>query len=64
MTDLMKIPYPDFVRGLFTKPEDNPGRIAHAAVGLVGEAIELRASSDRHNMKEELGDWAFYAVAL
>ncbi len=65
MTDveLMTIPYPQFVAGLFLKPETAEGKLAHAAVGIMGELLELRAACDREEAREELGDLRFYIEA-
>lgn len=63
MSDLMTIPYPLFVGGLFTKPTDRPGRMMHAAIGIVGEVHELLDADCRGNMIEEAGDLRFYIQA-
>lgn len=59
----MLIPYTDFVRGLFIKPAEPEGKLVHAAVGMVGELVELLDAIDRANQREELGDLMFYLVA-
>lgn len=63
-TELMTMPYTDFVAGLFVKPETFAGKLAHAAVGMVGEVVELMGAVDRAEALEELGDWMFYAEAF
>lgn len=61
--DPITCPYPIFVDGLFVKPADQSGRLAHAAVGMIGEAIELQYADSRANLVEELGDYEFYLQA-
>lgn len=61
--DGMTIPYSVFVSRLFIKPETVAGKLAHAAVGIVGELMELRGATDREEALEELGDLKFYVQA-
>lgn len=59
--------YPVMIERLFKKIEDgtNPyGTLMHAAVGVVGEAIELRDFKDKAHFIEEAGDLEFYLEAL
>jgi hypothetical protein len=56
--------YADFVRGLFVKPDDLPGRLHHAATGMIGEAVELKHHISWANLVEEAGDWEFYYQAF
>lgn len=56
--------YEEFVNLLFVKPESVAGKLAHAAVGMVGEAIELDHAVSAENELEECGDWEFYFQAL
>ena len=69
MNAIAKHSFPAFsimVASLFKKIEDggNPyGTLMHAAVGIVGETIELRAFTDRKNFIEEAGDIEFYLEA-
>lgn len=61
-------------RRLFVKPEDETGKLLHAAVGVAGEAGELLDAIkkhwiyskplDRENLIEECGDALFYISAL
>lgn len=61
-------------RRLFVKPEDEGGKLLHAAVGIAGEAGELLDAIkktwiygkplDRENLIEECGDALFYISAL
>jgi hypothetical protein len=62
--DPRKIPYAEFVNLLFVKPETVREKLAHAAVGMIGEAIELHYASSRENEIEELGDYEFYYQAF
>lgn len=62
--ELMRIPYRDFVGGLFVKPAGRAALMMHAAIGIVGEVIELRCSSSPENELEELGDLWFYLQAM
>jgi hypothetical protein len=39
------------------------GNLVHAAIGIVGETIELRFADSETNMMEELGDLEFYIEA-
>lgn len=61
--DGMTIPYEIFVNRLFVKPDTMAGKLAHAAVGIVGELMELRGATDRAEALEELGDLKFYIQA-
>jgi len=61
--NLMTTTYSNFVAGLFTKPDSIPERLAHAAVGIIGEVVELRHAGDRDEQLEELGDIRFYIQA-
>lgn len=64
--------YPDFVRDHFKVEGFNP--LAHAAMGIAGEAGELLDAIKKHviygkeldvvNVREELGDLMFYMTAL
>lgn len=57
--------YPNFVRGLFVKPfNDMPGQLMHAAIGVLGEVMELQDAVDQANAHEELGDLHFYIQAM
>lgn len=65
--------YSLFVKNLF-KPMDQPHNLAHAAMGIAGEAGELLDAIKKHwaygkkldveNVIEELGDLEFYMQAL
>lgn len=55
--------YPAFVAQRFTKRHTGPEGLLHAAVGIVGELIELAQADDRANLIEELGDVEFYVEA-
>lgn len=55
--------FPEMVRLLF-KPDTIPQMYTHAAIGIVGEAIELHFATDLDNVVEELGDVGFYLQAL
>lgn len=71
MSDQLVKPYPEIVRALF-KPLPVPFMYLHAAVGILGEHIELQQGRARLPMEraalvaneiEELGDMAFYIQA-
>lgn len=66
--------YTEFVASRFKTGEATKDDIAnkvkpsavelfHAAIGMVGEAIEYQSSSDEVNIREELGDSIFFAEA-
>lgn len=61
--DIMKINYGEFVRSHF-KQDTLPQMYLHAAVGIVGEAIELAEAPELDDCVEELGDVAFYIQAM
>lgn len=59
--------YPVMIERLFKKIEDgdNPyGTLMHAAVGVVGETIELQDFKDKAHFIEEAGDLEFYLEAM
>lgn len=73
MKNELVMPYPEIVRRLF-KPDTMPRQYMHAAVGVVGEYIELLEArrklgvasshaSYQQAILEELGDLAFYLQA-
>jgi hypothetical protein len=55
--------YPAFVAARFTKRHTGADGLLHAAVGIVGELVELHDASCRTNVIEELGDIEFYLEA-
>lgn len=63
----MRVSYPQMVKNLFRV--DGLGTalganaLMHAAVGVMGEAVEFRNGHDITNKKEELGDILFYVQA-
>ena len=59
----MTMDYEDFVAALFTKPNAREGRLAHAAIGIIGEVVELSQAVSRAEALEELGDVKFYIMA-
>ena len=61
--DPMRWSYSKFVAGLFVKPATPEERLAHAAVGIIGEIVELAQADTRENQLEELGDLKFYIEA-
>lgn len=56
--------YAEFVAQRFTKRHTGPDGLMHAAVGIVGELIELEDADTRENLIEELGDIEFYLQAM
>lgn len=58
------IPYYDFVKKLFNRSGDPSKDCAHAVLGIVTEIHEYLSSTDDVNGMEELGDLAFYVMAL
>jgi hypothetical protein len=56
--------YADFVRKLFNRSGDPSKDFTHAILGIVTEIHEYQHSVDDVNGVEELGDIAFYLVAL
>lgn len=56
----MNLSYSEFVARLAVKPDDLPGKLMHAAIGCMGEAVELHYATSRENEIEELGDYEFY----
>ena len=56
--------YYDFVARLFNRSGDPSKDCAHAILGIVTEIHEYLSATDDVNGLEELGDLAFYLVAL
>lgn len=50
----------DMVDALYKRMGSLGGDLMHAAVGLLGEVVELFAATDRANVIEECGDCEFY----
>lgn len=56
--------YGEFVRKLFNRSGDPSKDFTHAILGIVTEIHEYLSAKDEVNGLEELGDLAFYLVAL
>lgn len=56
--------YDTFVRKLFNRSGDPSKDFTHAVLGVVTEIHEYLSATDEVNAWEELGDLAFYQVAL
>jgi hypothetical protein len=56
--------YYDFVQKLFNRSGDPSKDAAHAILGVVTEIHEYLSATDEVNGLEELGDLAFYVMAL
>lgn len=56
--------YTAFVRDRFLKRNSGPEGIMHAAIGILGEVVELIYADSRANRIEELGDIEFYLEAF
>lgn len=75
MEQLPEQSYPEFVASRFKNPDATAADLAkatpyvaaysHAAIGLVGELLELAECQTGEHFKEELGDcWFFYTALL
>lgn len=56
--------YKHFVVERFKTFPTFPETFLHAAIGLLGELIELKQAHSRENLLEEIGDARFYWVAM
>lgn len=56
--------YDQFVRKLFNRSGDPSKDFTHAVLGVVTEIHEYLSATDEVNAREELGDLAFYEMAL
>lgn len=52
--------YPDFVQSRVKQFHSFPLDLLHAAIGMMGEAVELANHSSRAHFIEEAGDFEFY----
>jgi hypothetical protein len=55
--------YPVFVAHLFAKRSQGVDGLLHAAIGIIGEVIELERATSYDNLVEEAGDIEFYLEA-
>lgn len=60
------LPFDKMVSNLFSDNSFNATRagLMHAAVGVMGEAVELAFATDTENFLEEAGDMEFYIEAM
>ena len=61
---MLSLTYREFVNSRFKRGPDFPSSFMHAAVGLLGELLELQNANSREHLVEELGDARFYWVQM
>lgn len=61
---MISLPYRTYVNSHFKRGGTPADSFVHAAVGLLGELIELQHANSREHLIEELGDVRFYWVQM
>lgn len=61
---MISLPYREFVNTHFKRGLDFPSSFVHAAIGLMGELLELHNANSREHLIEELGGTRFYWVQM